>query len=189
MLCRRAEGLFKSLITIQYDYTMQSASFSIPISAQICNISMNAATLHRIICPPTAMFKQEDLQNGKRTGKQGKAVPTLLLANLRALPASHLASKVAWSHFSLVGEICPQAPLNDFCKIGCAPAELSSPAARQGIAAWSIFLRRTCGLHRQMTLRYLSVLCQTFGPYHEPHSPHFILPEKSWTPLSPCAVL
>ncbi len=49
---------------------MQSASFSIPISAQICNISMNAATLHRIICPPTAMFKQEDLQNGKRTGKQ-----------------------------------------------------------------------------------------------------------------------
>lgn len=71
----------------------------------------------------------------KRTGKQGKAVPTLLLANLRTLPASHLASKVAWSHFSLVGEICPQAPLNDFCKIGCAPAELSSPAARQRIAA------------------------------------------------------
>lgn len=75
------------------------------------------------------------LQNRKRTGKQGKAVPTLLLANLRTLLASHLASKVAWSHFSLVGEICPQAPLNDFCKIGCAPAELSSPAARQGIAA------------------------------------------------------
>ena len=75
------------------------------------------------------------LQNGKRTGKQGKAVPTLLLANLRTLPASHLASKVAWSHFSLVGEICPQAPLNDFCKIGCAPAELSSPAACQRIAA------------------------------------------------------
>ena len=99
LLCRRAEGLFKSLITIQYDYTMQSANFSIPISAQICNISMNAATLHRIICPPTAKFKQEDLQNRKRTGKQGKAVPTLLLANLRTLPASHLASKVAWSHF------------------------------------------------------------------------------------------
>ena len=71
----------------------------------------------------------------KRTGKQGKAVPTLLLANLRTLPASHLASKVAWSHFALVGEICPQAPLNDFCKIGCAPAELSSPAARQKIVA------------------------------------------------------
>ena len=135
LLCRRAEGLFKSLITIQYDYTMQSANFSIPISAQICNISMNAATLHRIICPPTAKFKQEDLQNRKRTGKQGKAVPTLLPANLRTLPTSHLASKVAWSHFSLVGEICPQAPLNDFCKIGCAPAELSSPAARQKIAA------------------------------------------------------
>ena len=74
------------------------------------------------------------LQNGKRTGKQGKAVPTLLLATARILPASHLASKVAWSHFALVGEICPQAPLNDFCKIGCAPAELSSPAARQRIA-------------------------------------------------------
>lgn len=58
----------------------------------------------------------------------------MLLANLRILPASHLASKVAWSHFALVGEICPQAPLNDFCKIGCAPAELSSPAARQRIA-------------------------------------------------------
>ena len=96
---------------------------------------MNAATLHRIICPPTAKFKQEDLQNRKRTGKQGKAVPTLLLANLRTLSASHLASKVAWSHFSLVREICPQAPLNDFCKIGCAPAELSSPAAHQEIAA------------------------------------------------------
>ena len=75
------------------------------------------------------------LQNGKRTGKQGKAVPTLLLANLRTLSASHLASKVAWSHFALVGEICPQATLRDFCKIGCAPAELSSPAARQRIAA------------------------------------------------------
>jgi len=64
----------------------------------------------------------------------GQRGPSLLLANLRTLPASHLASKVAWSHFSLVGEICPQAPLNDFCKIGCAPAELSSPAARQRIA-------------------------------------------------------
>ena len=70
----------------------------------------------------------------KRTGKQGKAVPTLLLAAVRILPTSHSASKVAWSHFALVGEICPQAPLNDFCKIGCAPAELSSPAARQKIA-------------------------------------------------------
>jgi len=52
----------------------------------------------------------------KRTGKQGKAVPTLLLAAARILSASHLASKVAWSHFALVGEICPQAPLNDFAK-------------------------------------------------------------------------
>ena len=59
----------------------------------------------------------------------------MLLAAVRTLPASHLASKVAWSHFALVGEICPQAPLNDFCKIGCAPAELSSPAARQKIVA------------------------------------------------------
>ena len=75
------------------------------------------------------------LQNGKRTGKQGKAVPTLLLAAVQILLASHSASKVAWSHFALVGEICPQAPLNDFCKIGCAPAELSSPAACQRIAA------------------------------------------------------
>mgnify|MGYP003099683992 CR=1 FL=1 len=54
---------------------------------------------------------------------------------MQTLPASHLASKVAWSHFALVGEICPQAPLNDFCKIGYAPAELSSPAACQRIAA------------------------------------------------------
>ena len=65
----------------------------------------------------------------------GKAVPTLLLAAVQILLASHSASKVAWSHFSLVGEICPQAPLNDFCKIGCAPAELSSPATHQEIAA------------------------------------------------------
>ena len=58
----------------------------------------------------------------------------MLLANLQTLSASHLASKMAWSHFSLVGEICPKAPLNDFCKIGCAPAKLSSPAACQEIA-------------------------------------------------------
>ena len=42
------------------------------------------------------------LQNGKRTGKQGKAVPTLLLAAVQILLASHSASKVAWSHFALV---------------------------------------------------------------------------------------
>ena len=85
---------------------------------------MNAATLHRIICPPTAMFKQEDLQNGKRTGKQGKAVPTLLLAAVQILLASHSASKVAWSHFALVGEICPQAPFAKnpfFFHGGCRP--------------------------------------------------------------------
>lgn len=51
----------------------------------------------------------------------------MLLANLRTLSSSHLASKVAWSHFALVGEICPQAPLNDFCKIGCAPLGLNNP--------------------------------------------------------------
>ena len=64
------------------------------------------------------------LQNGKRTGKQGKAVPTLLLAAARILPASHLASKVAWSHFALVGETYPQAPLNDFCKMAAPIIEL-----------------------------------------------------------------
>ena len=71
--------------------------------------------------------RQGDRRRKQQAGQRG---PSLLLANLRTLPASHLASKVAWSHFSLVGEICPQAPMNDFCKIGCAPAELSSPAAR-----------------------------------------------------------
>ena len=88
---------------IQYDYTMQSANFSIPISAQICNISMNAATLHRIICPPTAKFKQEDLQNRKRTGKQGKAVPTL------RKQADSVYTEPAW--FMLVGAL-PQSPQN-----------------------------------------------------------------------------
>ena len=76
--------------------------------------------------------RQGDRRRKQQAGQRG---PSLLLAAVRILPASHLASKVAWSHFSLVGEICPQAPLNDFCKIGCAPAELSSPAARQRIAA------------------------------------------------------
>ena len=90
------------------------------------NVVRNRRILFLIVfCRGASSIKNRvPLQNGKRTGKQGKAVPTLLLANLRTLPASHLASKVAWSHFSLVGEICPQAPLNDFCKIGCAPAEL-----------------------------------------------------------------
>ena len=35
----------------------------------------------------------------------------------------------------------------------------------------------------QMTLRYLSVLCQTLAPKEPPHSPHLILPEKMLTPL------
>ena len=72
----------------------------------------------------------------------GQRGPSLLLANLRTLPASHLASKVAWSHFSLVGEICPQAPLNDFCKIGCAPAELNinlSSESESGIFRLTVF--------------------------------------------------
>lgn len=101
------------------------------------NVVWNRRILSLILfCRGAPSIKNRaSLQNGKRTGKQGKAVPTLLLANLRTLLASHLASKVAWSHFALVGEICPQAPLNDFCKIGCAPAELSSPAAHQEIAA------------------------------------------------------
>ena len=33
-------------------------------------------------------------------------------------------------------------------------------------------------LHCQMTRRYLSVLCQTFEPYHAPQHPHWILDEK-----------
>ena len=93
------------------------------------------SVLDRILLGAPSIKNRVPLQNRKRTGKQGKAVPTLLLAAVRTLPTSHLASKVAWSHFALVGEICPQAPLNDFCKIGCAPAELSSPAACQRIAA------------------------------------------------------
>lgn len=98
------------------------------------NVVWNRRILSLIVfCRGASSIKNRlPLQNRKRTGKQGKAVPTLLLANLRTLSASHLASKVAWSHFALVGEICPQAPLNDFCKIGCAPAELLSlPRVRE----------------------------------------------------------
>ena len=64
---------------------------------------MNAATLHRIICPPTAKFKQEDLQNRKRTGKQGKAVPTL------RKQADSVYTEPAC--FMLVGAL-PQSPQN-----------------------------------------------------------------------------
>ena len=42
--------MFKSLITIQYDYTMQSANFSIPVSIQMCNFSMNAVLFRRFAC-------------------------------------------------------------------------------------------------------------------------------------------
>jgi hypothetical protein len=52
LLCRRAEGLFKSFITIQYDYTMQSTNFSIPVSIQMCNFSMNAALFSLLRLPP-----------------------------------------------------------------------------------------------------------------------------------------
>ena len=34
-----------------------------------------------------------------------------------------------------------------------------------------------------MTLRYLSVLCQTLAPKKPPHLPHLISPEKMLTPL------
>ena len=143
---------------------------------------------------PHYMPSHSQVQTGRfaepETNWQAGQSGTHFAACRRANPAGFTLGKQGGLEplFACWGNL-PQAPLNDFCKIGCAPAKLSSPAARQGIAAWSIFLRRTCGLHRQMTLRYLSVLCQIFGPYHEPHSPHFILPEKSWTPLSPSAVL
>ena len=48
--------MFKSLITIQYDYTMQSANFSILVSIQICNFSMNAALFRRFACRPAAFL-------------------------------------------------------------------------------------------------------------------------------------
>ena len=35
---------------IQYDYTMQSANFSIPVSIQMCNFSMNAVLFRRFAC-------------------------------------------------------------------------------------------------------------------------------------------
>ena len=87
-----------------------------------------------IACSDKDLLLMRRQRERRRNWQAGQRGPSLLLANLQTLPASHLASKVAWSHFSLVGEICPQAPLNDFCKIGCAPAELSSPAACQRIA-------------------------------------------------------
>ena len=40
----------KILTTLQYDYIMQSTSFSIPVSIQMCNFSMNAALFRRFTC-------------------------------------------------------------------------------------------------------------------------------------------
>lgn len=77
-----------------------------------------------IACSDKDLLLMRRQRERRRNWQAGQRGPSLLLANLRTLSSSHLASKVAWSHFSLVGEICPQAPLNDFCKIGCAPAEL-----------------------------------------------------------------
>ena len=44
----------KILITLQYDYIMQSTHFSITVSIQMCNFSMNAALFRRFTCyhPP-----------------------------------------------------------------------------------------------------------------------------------------
>jgi hypothetical protein len=39
---------------IQYDYTMQGTNFSIPVSIQMCNFSMNAALFRRLACRPAA---------------------------------------------------------------------------------------------------------------------------------------
>ena len=43
-------------ITFQYDYTIQSTNFSIPVSIQICNFSMNAALFRRFACRPAAFL-------------------------------------------------------------------------------------------------------------------------------------
>lgn len=69
-----------------------------------------------IACSDKDLLLMRRQRERRRNWQAGQRGPSLLLANLRTLPASHLASKVAWSHFALVGEICPQAPLNDFCK-------------------------------------------------------------------------
>ena len=46
----------KTLTTSQYDYTMQSTNFSITVSIQMCNFSMNAALFRRFACRPAAFF-------------------------------------------------------------------------------------------------------------------------------------
>ena len=40
----------KILITLQYDYIMQSTNFSITVSIQMCNFSMNAVLFRRFAC-------------------------------------------------------------------------------------------------------------------------------------------
>ena len=59
--------MFKSLITIQYDYTMQSANFSIPVSIQMCNFSMNAVLFRRFACRPAAFLAVWDRQEKSAT--------------------------------------------------------------------------------------------------------------------------
>ena len=40
----------KILITLQYDYIMQSTNFSITVSIKMCNFSMNAVLFRRFAC-------------------------------------------------------------------------------------------------------------------------------------------
>ena len=46
----------KILITLQYDYIMQSTNFSITVSIQMCNFSMNAALFRCLACRPAAFL-------------------------------------------------------------------------------------------------------------------------------------
>ena len=46
----------KIRITLQYDYIMQSTNFSIPVSIQMCNFSMNAVLFRRFACLPAAFL-------------------------------------------------------------------------------------------------------------------------------------
>ena len=101
---------------IQYDYTMQSANFSIP------HLRSNMQHFYeRRDASPHYMPSHSQVQTGRfaepeTNWQAGQSSTHFAACAVRTLPASHLASKVAWSHFALVGEICPQAPLNDFVK-------------------------------------------------------------------------
>ena len=58
----------KILIIFQCDYTMQSANFSIPVSIQMCNFSMNAVLFRRFACRLAAFLavwgrQRRSLQN------------------------------------------------------------------------------------------------------------------------------